>query len=319
MSPATDSPASVGGSSVAPVTSDEPDVASTAERAIQDLRGVGPFLSVGRLRYLAAQDRLPEQVHPHVLVLAFPLRSHVEFVIEDRVVPVRAGEMIHIPPNTPYSTSVGAQPRGEMLWLLLSTDSAASTADTAIAKAVRTLMTQQPQARLASGLGVQLLTRVVDSDASSDALWRPWAEAMCTAAVLELIRENERMAGAGDPVHPGVARAVTWLREHIEDEITVSDLISEAGMSTTNFYQQFTRAFGTSPKDYVLRCKIDRAQDLLREERESITAIAFRLGFSSSQQFGTAFRRYVGVTPTQFRAGGGASRHDVAAVRDGGA
>ncbi|WP_164743497.1 AraC family transcriptional regulator [Microbacterium sulfonylureivorans] len=302
MSPTTSPPSARRGSAAAPVTSDDPDVASTSERAIQDLRGVGPFLSVGRLRYLTAQDRLPEQVHPHVLVLAFPLRGDVEFVVEDRVVPVRAGEMIHISPGTPYSTSVGAQPRGEMLWLLLSTGSAASTADTAIANAVRALTTQQPHARRASELGVQLLTRVVDSEASSDALWRPWAEAMCTAAVLELVRGNERVASSGDPVHPGVARAVAWVRNHIEDEITVGDLVSEAGMSTTNFYQQFTRAFGTSPKDYVLRCKIDRAQELLREERESITSIAFRLGFSSSQQFGAAFRRYVGVTPTQFRA-----------------
>ena len=303
MSPTTSPPDAGRGSAAAPLTSDDPDVASTSERVIQDLRGVGPFLSVGRLRYLAAQDRLPEQVHPHVLVLAFPLRGHVEFVIEDRVVPVHAGEMIHISPGTPYSTSVGAQPRGEMLWLLLSTGYAANTADTAIANAVRTLTTQQPRARHASELGVQLLTRVVDSDASSDALWRPWAEAICAAAVLELVRGSERVAPFSDPVHPGVARAVAWVRDHIEDEITVGDLVSEAGMSTTNFYQQFTRAFGTSPKDYVLRCKIDRAQELLREERETITSIAFRLGFSSSQQFGAAFRRYVGVTPTQFRAG----------------
>ena len=75
-------------------------------------------------------------------------------------------------------------------------------------------------------------------------------------------------------------------------------------MSSTHFYQQFTRTFGTTPKDYVLRAKIEHAERLLLARADTVSDIAHMLGFSTSQHFGTAFRRYVGMSPTQYRAAG---------------
>ena len=301
MSPAMP-PLSPVGDTRPQTASDVPDTVMTAERTIRDLRGLGRFLSAGRLHYLMAQDRLPDQVHPNVLVLAFPLRGRVDFVVGHRVVPVSTGEMVHVPPSTPYSTGVGAQPRGELLWLLVSTSQTTVPGGTAVDVAVATLAAQRSEARPASAFGVELLGRVVDANTPADPFSRAWTEALCTAAVLEFTGRDRDSSTLGEPVHPGIAKAVQWMQDRIDEPMTVSDLVHVAGMSTTNFYQQFTRAFGTSPKDYVLRSKVDRAQSLLRETDESITTIAHRLGFSSSQQFGTAFRRYVGMSATRFRA-----------------
>ena len=54
-------------------------------------------------------------------------------------------------------------------------------------------------------------------------------------------------------------------------------------------------------KRYILKKKIEKARSLLLETKLSITAIAFQCGFSSSQYFATAFKRFCRMTPSQFR------------------
>lgn len=286
---------------VAPVPSDVPDLLSTADRTIVDLRGLGPFLSLGRYRYLAAQDPLPAQIHPNVLVLALPVRSRFDFVVDDEVVSIEPGELIRIRPGSAYVTGVGAQPRGELVWLLLEslpTDS--TSADENLAAAIGSLIEADAAVHPAPELTLALLTRALADPDDVTTGTRAWRRSLCSAALLELVH-GARQAQDAAPIHPGLRRALTWIDEHIEEPIVVADLIDSAEMSTTHFYDQFARTFGTSPKDYVLRAKVEHAQQLLEAHADSVSHIAHSLGFSSSQHFGTAFRRYVGMSPTQYR------------------
>jgi len=55
------------------------------------------------------------------------------------------------------------------------------------------------------------------------------------------------------------------------------------------------------PKDYLVRVRVEKAEELLRQNRRSIIDIAHSVGFNSSQYFSTVFRRYTGQTPAEFR------------------
>jgi AraC-like DNA-binding protein len=58
-----------------------------------------------------------------------------------------------------------------------------------------------------------------------------------------------------------------------------------------------------TPKEYVLRLKIEEAAGILeREPARPVTTIAHELGFSSSQYFATVFRRYLRVSPGDYRS-----------------
>src|SRR6478735_4260116 len=103
----------------AAVASDVPDLESTADRTIIDLRGQGPLVSAGHYRYLAAQPALPDQVHTGLLVLAFAIRSTFDFVVDGSSIVVEPGAVIVIPPGHVYSTGAVAQSRGELLWLVV--------------------------------------------------------------------------------------------------------------------------------------------------------------------------------------------------------
>ncbi|MBL8993701.1 MAG: helix-turn-helix transcriptional regulator, partial [Spirochaetia bacterium] len=72
--------------------------------------------------------------------------------------------------------------------------------------------------------------------------------------------------------------------------------------STGRFSSQFREATGIAPMEYLLRKKIESAKKALTRG-ESVTDVALELGFSSSQYFATAFRRFTGAVPSRYKPG----------------
>lgn len=283
------------------VDRDTPDLQCTSERTIVDLQGEGPLVSLGRYRYLTARDPMPPQRHASLLVLAFPIRSDVQFNLDGRVLNVVPGQVILIPPHTVYLTEGHAQPRGELFWLVLRVlprDRAAGSLD----RAIRQLTDGGEQTWAVPGsVAADLGRALADPD---DHRWVVAAtrRALCATAVLEVLLA--RTEGTAEPTHtmpPPVRRALAYVDEQMDRPIAVHDLIESSGMSPTNFYDAFVLAVGTSPKDYILRAKIARARVLLADPTQNITDICYQLGFSSSQHFAEVFRRYEGMSPSQYR------------------
>ncbi|TVR53144.1 MAG: AraC family transcriptional regulator [Puniceicoccaceae bacterium] len=102
---------------------------------------------------------------------------------------------------------------------------------------------------------------------------------------------------AVNPLRPVLAH----IERHLGDPLPVPDLAERAGLSVSRFQALFRVATGLPPGEYVLRRRIERAGELLVCTDRSITAIAFSLGFASSQYFATAFRRYTGRSPREHR------------------
>ena len=82
----------------------------------------------------------------------------------------------------------------------------------------------------------------------------------------------------------------------------VDDLAAIAGLSSNRFINRFRAYTGYSPMDYVNREKIHVAKRLLSDPNVSVTDIAMQLDYSSTQYFATTFKKYTGMTPSQFRS-----------------
>ena len=80
------------------------------------------------------------------------------------------------------------------------------------------------------------------------------------------------------------------------------DAVAEvAGLGRSRFYEIFKTETGMSPADYFMRLKCRSARNDLLSGNDSVTAIAMRYGFSSSQYFATCFKKFTGMTPREFR------------------
>lgn len=81
----------------------------------------------------------------------------------------------------------------------------------------------------------------------------------------------------------------------------VDALADAAHLSASRFKAKFKEQIGIPPAEYLLRRKIELAERLLADKRRSVTDIAYDLGFSSSQYFATAFRRFTNHSPRDLR------------------
>ena len=97
------------------------------------------------------------------------------------------------------------------------------------------------------------------------------------------------------------AAAIEFMREHLNEDIGVCDICKRLGISAGRFHTIFKEHTGTSPNDYLQRLRVDTACALLASSKKSITTIALDLGFATSQYFAMCFKRYLGLTPRDYR------------------
>jgi AraC-like DNA-binding protein len=85
------------------------------------------------------------------------------------------------------------------------------------------------------------------------------------------------------------------------DDLDVDDLARAAGLSRAHFSREFRRAFGETPRGYLLTRRLERAAGLLRNTDHSVISICMDVGLTSVGSFTTSFKRAYGMTPTAYR------------------
>lgn len=86
-----------------------------------------------------------------------------------------------------------------------------------------------------------------------------------------------------------------------EEDHSLEALAAQAGLTPSHFCRVFKRATGTTPHQYVMKARLDRARDLLGQSDLSIARVAEMTGFTSQSHFTRAFRQYAGDTPSSWR------------------
>ncbi|WP_213780689.1 AraC family transcriptional regulator [Caballeronia sp. dw_276] len=99
-----------------------------------------------------------------------------------------------------------------------------------------------------------------------------------------------------------LSRAIEYVDGHLSEPICLADMASSAGLTRMHFASQFRRATGLRPHEYLLRRRIEHAQQLLIRSRHSVLDVALGCGFKSQAHFTTVFKRLVGETPFCWKA-----------------
>ena len=96
-------------------------------------------------------------------------------------------------------------------------------------------------------------------------------------------------------------RVFTHIRENVASDLSVTQLAQVVGMSQYYFSKLFKMSTGVTPHQYVMRQRVERAQEHLRESRLALAEIATQVGFETQSHFTSVFRRLVGATPKHYR------------------
>lgn len=97
-------------------------------------------------------------------------------------------------------------------------------------------------------------------------------------------------------------RALSFIHEHLEEEISLAKVAAFAGISPNHLSDKFKEVTGMNFVDYIARTRFEKARQLLPDGKLRISEIAFEVGFQSLSQFNRVFKRLSGMSPTQYRA-----------------
>src|SRR2546430_10994598 len=106
----------------------------------------------------------------------------------------------------------------------------------------------------------------------------------------------------GREVHERLCRARNFIDECYDLPLDLDEISKQACLSRYHFLRLFREAFATTPHQYLMRRRIEKAKELLRSRRLSVTEVCFEVGFLSLGSFRTLFRKRVGDTPINYRA-----------------
>jgi AraC family L-rhamnose operon transcriptional activator RhaR/AraC family L-rhamnose operon regulatory protein RhaS len=150
--------------------------------------------------------------------------------------------------------------------------------------------------------GVEALVAELDRELEGGAGGhRYMARALFMQLVCRLSRLYGRSGGPASRALLRIARAIRHIEERFDEEISLDSLARIAGTSRRSFQRAFREATGTSPIDYLVRLRVRRAAERLRSGAESVTRIAFAVGFNDSNYFARAFRKAMGMSPRDYR------------------
>jgi AraC family transcriptional regulator len=136
---------------------------------------------------------------------------------------------------------------------------------------------------------------------------RLFGDCLLCALAVRLLRSYSVSPLRGPRPRKGLPRArlnrvIEYIEANLDQEVTLTALAETAGMSAHYFAELFKQSVHVSPHQYVLRRRIERAQNLLNDPEVTVLEAAVCCGFSDQSHFTKIFRRIVGVTPTGYRA-----------------
>ena len=130
--------------------------------------------------------------------------------------------------------------------------------------------------------------------------------------VIRLLRTDigPKVAQIGQPTSgvQRVAEAVSWIRTHFAQPITVQEMAAAVHMSASSFHERFKAVTSLSPLQYQKVLRLHEARRLMLFQRMDASDACHRVGYLSPSQFSREYARFFGNAPTR----------DIARVREQG-
>ena len=157
-----------------------------------------------------------------------------------------------------------------------------------------------------------LLERIARETQLKSSLWKEATNTLVCEALIFAARLAETQSSnvrAEAPLGGRVCQIAGFVRRHLSEDLGAKRLAEIFGMSREHLSREFRREYGVTFHCYVVAERIAAARDeLIRYPSRTLLEVALNCGFQSHSHFSRIFRRYVGISPKDFRSMDGDGR-----------
>ena len=289
-----------------PFTDIRVEYMDTPERKVLDLRrdGIKEVPMLGWCNYSRARPDLPAHCHKGVIEVHYLDRGQQFFEVEGQEYHLHGGDLFVTRPGEVHSTGGRPVKPCVLYWLNLRVPKPGRTLlllppreTVSLLEALQSL----PQRHFRGSPMVKGLFDILLNLHSEPQvpLHRTRMRQALVQLLLEIIDCAAQLA-VRDPVS-SIKRIAQMIEGRPAEEFQIRTLAQMAGLSLSWFKTRFKEQIGLSPRQFILRTKVNAACRRLLASDESITKIGGELGFPTSQYFATVFRRMMGVPPKTYR------------------
>jgi AraC family transcriptional regulator len=256
--------------------------------------------------YHFREGQLPEHFHQEHLI-TFALNGGCKGMIRAASGFQARGEgadsVCVIPSGHPFSAQLGGD--SEQLAIYLDPAlvlRAADEARSAGGHAVEVIEGCSPSDPIVRSVGLALLAELESEGLSG----RLYAESLANVLAVHLLRHYTAADGSAHRFKGGLSgrkqrRVLSFIADNYESDLSLAELAGVAGMSAFHFAREFKRTTGTTPHQYLINFRVERAKSLLTESEIPLVEVSSRSGFSHQSHFTRLFRRLTGMTPQSYR------------------
>jgi AraC family transcriptional regulator len=135
---------------------------------------------------------------------------------------------------------------------------------------------------------------------------QPSARSLPAALVARFLRRYGVTRQSAGEVTGGLSlyklrRTIAYIKDHLEQNLSLVTLAAVGKTSPAHFARLFKQATGLPPHQYVLRCRMERAKQLLTETDLPLIEIALQVGCADQSHFTALFRTHFALTPKAYR------------------
>ncbi|MDR3366747.1 MAG: AraC family transcriptional regulator, partial [Prevotellaceae bacterium] len=114
--------------------------------------------------------------------------------------------------------------------------------------------------------------------------------------------EQFRRTGASNDENDVVNLVIHYMRENMEKEVSMAELVKFSGYSTSQFNSIFKQRMGISPKQYYMQLKIREACKYLNFTDMKVNQLCYKVGVEDPFYFSRLFSKVMGCSPSEYRA-----------------
>ena len=246
-----------------------------------------------------AGQPLDTHIHRRCMEIVFLLKGFQIYEVNEGRFNLSGVDIFVAYPDEPHSSGSFPESVCDLIWMQLDMTPGMpflGLDDCAAAK-VRAQLAALPRIFTGDAALRAELTDAFYMLSHADELDRIYGEQLLVCALLRMKKLSQRLAQRHTD---SIGEAVSYIHDNLSEKIALERAAFSCGLSLSRFKSKFKEETGTTPRDYINQVKMERAKRML-QNGSSVTQTAMELGFTTPNYFSTVFKKYHGVTPSEYQ------------------